>query len=57
MTNENIEKVIEDIDYLKKVVIDSKEIIDFDDYLYYRNEIGSTLQGINEVLGGFIKWE
>ena len=57
MTNENIEKVIEDIDYLKKVVIDSKEIIDFDDYLYFRNEIGSTLQEINEVLGGFIKWE
>ena len=46
MPNENIEKVI-----------DNKEIIDFDNYLYYRNEIGSTLYGINQTLNKFIRVE
>ena len=53
MTNEDIEIVIKDIDYLKKAVIESKEIIDYTDYLHYKNEIGCALQGINQKLNKF----
>lgn len=43
-------QLIKDIDYLKKVVLDSTDIQEFEEFLFYKNEIGSTLQGINKSL-------